>query len=212
MSLFARQRRLPSSGHGWPGSTLPIRVGARSGMTSMSVMQATRIPSSPCFSGCLRLKIRAYRPRPTPPTLTIETPRSLKSRPMSLAKVGTRMFSASPSTIMTPYAKNRLALGALERALGHRFRDSALLRRALTHASFANENEDVEDNEKLEFLGDSILNFLVTEKLFAAFPLEGEGTLSKARSQLVSEEHFAALERRVGLGSALLLSPGEEFQ
>ena len=102
------------------------------------------------------------------------------------------------------------ALGALERALGHRFRDSALLRRALTHASFANENEDVEDNEKLEFLGDSILNFLVTEKLFAAFPLEGEGTLSKARSQLVSEEHFAALARRVGLGSALLLSPGEE--
>jgi len=102
------------------------------------------------------------------------------------------------------------ALASLEVALGHRFRDSALLRRALTHASFANENEDVEDNEKLEFLGDSILNFLVTERLFAAFPLEGEGTLSKARSQLVSEEHFAALARRVGLGSVLLLSPGEE--
>src|ERR1039457_1123811 len=102
------------------------------------------------------------------------------------------------------------ALASLEVALGHRFRDSALLRRALTHASFANENEDVEDNEKLEFLGDSILNFLVAEKLFAAFPLEGEGTLSKARSQLVSEEHFATLARRVGLGSALLLSPGEE--
>lgn len=101
-------------------------------------------------------------------------------------------------------------LDALERALGHRFRDSVLLRRALTHASFANENEDVEDNEKLEFLGDSILNFLVAEKLFAAFPLESEGTLSKARSQLVSEEHFAALARRVGLGSALRLSPGEE--
>ena len=101
-------------------------------------------------------------------------------------------------------------LDALERALGHRFRDSVLLRRALTHASFANENEDVEDNEKLEFLGDSILNFLVAEKLFVAFPLESEGTLSKARSQLVSEEHFAALARRVGLGSALRLSPGEE--
>jgi ribonuclease III len=102
------------------------------------------------------------------------------------------------------------ALGALERALGHRFRDSVLLRRALTHASFANENENVEDNEKLEFLGDSVLNFLVAEKLFAAFPLGNEGTLSKARSQLVSEEHFAALARRVGLGSVLLLSPGEE--
>lgn len=102
------------------------------------------------------------------------------------------------------------AIEALERALGHRFRDSVLLQRALTHASFANENEDVEDNEKLEFLGDSVLNFLVAEKLFEAFPLENEGTLSKARSQLVSEEHFAALARRVGLGPVLRLSPGEE--
>jgi ribonuclease-3 len=102
------------------------------------------------------------------------------------------------------------AIDALERALGHRFRDSVLLLRALTHASFANESEDAGDNETLEFLGDSVLNFLVTEKLFAAFPLEGEGALSKARSHLVSEAHFAALARRIGLGSALRLSPGEE--
>ena len=101
-------------------------------------------------------------------------------------------------------------LDALERAMGHTFRDRALLLQALTHASFANETEDAEDNETLEFLGDSVLNFLVTEKLFAAFPLEGEGTLSKARSLLVSEEHFAALARRVGLGPLLRLSPGEE--
>jgi ribonuclease-3 len=102
------------------------------------------------------------------------------------------------------------ALDALERALGHCFRDRALLVQALTHASFANEAEDVEDNETLELLGDSVLNFLVTEKLFAVFPREGEGTLSKARSLLVSEEHFAALARRVGLGPLLRLSPGEE--
>jgi ribonuclease-3 len=102
------------------------------------------------------------------------------------------------------------APASLEVALGHRFRDPMLLLRALTHASFANESEDAEDNETLEFLGDSVLNFLVTEKLFAAFPLEGEGALSKARSLLVSEEHFAALARRIGLGSALRLSPGEE--
>ncbi len=101
-------------------------------------------------------------------------------------------------------------MDALESALGHRFRDSVMLRRALTHASYANETEDAEDNETLEFLGDSVLNFLVTEKLFAAFPLEGEGTLSKARSLLVSEGHFAALARRVGLGPLLRLSPGEE--
>src|SRR5450759_4071134 len=102
------------------------------------------------------------------------------------------------------------ALASFEVALGHRFRDAVLIQRALTHSSFANENEDAEDNEKLEFLGDSILNFLVAEKLFAAFPREGEGTLSKAVSQLVSEEHFAALARRLGLGLALRLSPGEE--
>ena len=102
------------------------------------------------------------------------------------------------------------AIDALELALGHRFRDSVLLWRALTHASFANESEDAEDNETLEFLGDSVLNFLVTEKLFEAFPLEGEGALSKARSQLVSEAHFAALARRIGLGSSLRLSAGEE--
>jgi ribonuclease-3 len=97
-----------------------------------------------------------------------------------------------------------------ERALGHSFRDRRLLLQALTHASFANETDDAVDNETLEFLGDSVLNFLVAEKLFAAFPLEGEGTLSKARSLLVSEEHFAALARRLGLGAALRLSPGEE--
>ena len=102
------------------------------------------------------------------------------------------------------------ALDALERAMGHSFRDRPLLLQALTHASFANEAEDAEDNETLEFLGDSVLNFLVAEKLFAAFPLEGEGTLSKARSLLVSEEHFALLARRVGLGPLLRLSPGEE--
>ena len=101
-------------------------------------------------------------------------------------------------------------LDALQRALGHRFQDAVLIRRALTHASLANESEDEDDNETLEFLGDSVLNLLVTEKLFTAFPLEGEGTLSKARSLLVSEQHFAALARRIGLGPFLRLSPGED--
>ncbi|MGA7991400.1 MAG: ribonuclease III domain-containing protein, partial [Thermoanaerobaculia bacterium] len=101
-------------------------------------------------------------------------------------------------------------LDAVERALGRRFRDRRLLGRALTHSSFANDDPDAEDNETLEFLGDSILNYLVSEILFGAFPLEGEGTLSKARSVLVSENHFAYLARRLGLGAALRLSPGEE--
>ena len=102
------------------------------------------------------------------------------------------------------------ALGSVERALGHRFRDRRLLLRALTHSSFANEDPDAEDNETLEFLGDSILNYLVSQLLFDAFPLEAEGTLTKARSVLVSENHFAFLARRLDLGTALRLSPGEE--
>jgi ribonuclease-3 len=101
-------------------------------------------------------------------------------------------------------------LDAVERALGRRFRDRRLLVRALTHSSFANDDADAEDNETLEFFGDSILNYLVSEMLFDAFPLEAEGTLTKARSVLVSENHFAYLARRMDLGAALRLSPGEE--
>jgi ribonuclease-3 len=101
-------------------------------------------------------------------------------------------------------------LDSVERALGCALRDRRLLVRALTHSSFANDDPDAEDNETLEFLGDSILNYLVSELLFDAFPLEGEGMLSKARSVLVSENHFAYLARRLGLGAALRLSPGEE--
>ncbi len=101
-------------------------------------------------------------------------------------------------------------LDSVERALAYVFRDRGLLQRALTHSSFANDDPDAEDNETLEFLGDGLLNFLVAELLFHAFPLEGEGMLSKARSVLVSENHFAYLARRLGLGAALRLSPGEE--
>jgi ribonuclease-3 len=101
-------------------------------------------------------------------------------------------------------------LEAVERALRHAFRDRRLLLRALTHSSFANDDPDSEDNETLEFFGDAILNYLVSEMLFDAFPLESEGTLTKARSVLVSENHFATLARRLALGAALRLSPGEE--
>ncbi|HTS02179.1 MAG TPA: ribonuclease III [Thermoanaerobaculia bacterium] len=101
-------------------------------------------------------------------------------------------------------------LDAVERSLGHRFRDRRLLVRSLTHASFANEDPHAEDNETLEFLGDALLDLLVGDLLVRGFPLEGEGTLSKARALLVSEGHFAALARRLGLGAALRVPPAEE--
>jgi ribonuclease-3 len=99
-----------------------------------------------------------------------------------------------------------------EEALGYRFLDRALLERALTHSSYANEaprSEALKDNETLEFLGDSILGFLVAEMLFEAFPDFREGQLSKARSHLVSEPSFARLARDLGVGEALLLAAGE---
>jgi ribonuclease-3 len=107
----------------------------------------------------------------------------------------------------------REGLAALEERLGHRFADRGLLVRALTHASFANEadgEEEIRDNETLEFLGDSVLGYLVAERLFAAFPAWGQGELSKARSELVSETSFADRARGLGLGPLLRLSPGEE--
>lgn len=101
-------------------------------------------------------------------------------------------------------------LGAIEAAVGHRFRDGAILARALTHSSFAHEaGEPGRDNERLEFLGDSVLNFLVAEQLYEAFPALDEGTLSKARAHFVAEPSFAAAARSLGLGAALRLAAGE---
>ena len=103
-------------------------------------------------------------------------------------------------------------LSVFEDELGHRFADRSLLERALTHSSYANESprgNPVVDNETLEFLGDSILNFLVAEMLLEALPDAREGVLSKARSHLVSEGHFAEVARRLGLGEVLRLAPSE---
>lgn len=103
-------------------------------------------------------------------------------------------------------------LGRFEATLGFRFGNRALLERALTHSSYANEASragDVRDNETLEFLGDSVLGFLVAEMLLERFPDFREGQLSKARSHLVSEGSFARLARELGVGELLLLAAGE---
>lgn len=102
----------------------------------------------------------------------------------------------------------------LEEALGHRFGSEGLLETALTHPSWANEERqrgrEVADNQRLEFLGDAILAFLVGELLVETFPGLAEGGLSRIRSRLVSEPHLAVLGGRMGLGDVLLLSAGEE--
>lgn len=99
----------------------------------------------------------------------------------------------------------------MERNLGYRFRDPALLRQALTHRSYANEQGlRGADNERLEFLGDALLDLLVSEELFRRFPDQPEGALSRMRASIVNEGALASHARRVGIGDALLLGRGEE--
>jgi len=97
------------------------------------------------------------------------------------------------------------------RQAGLLFSDQSLLRRALTHRSYVNEHPDsLEDNERLEFLGDAVLDFLTGAMLYNHFPEMNEGQLTRLRSELVRTEQLAAFARELHLGEALLLGKGEE--
>ncbi|MEM9492127.1 MAG: ribonuclease III [Myxococcota bacterium] len=99
----------------------------------------------------------------------------------------------------------------LEEVLGHRFGDRELLLTALTHRSYANENggSGRTDNEKLEFLGDAVLDLTVGHMLMERYPKLREGQLSVTRSQVVSEDGLSDLARELGLGDWLYLGKGE---
>lgn len=101
-------------------------------------------------------------------------------------------------------------LSELQQRLSYTYRDPGLLERALTHRSFANENRTSEHNERMEFLGDAVLNLIVSERLMKARPLAPEGELSRLRASIVSEPSLAAVARDLGLGAYLRLGRGEE--
>lgn len=102
-------------------------------------------------------------------------------------------------------------LAALERAIGHAFRDGALLEQALTHRSYLNETvEALHDNERLEFLGDAVIGFVAGEHLYRALPEEPEGVLTALRAALVREETLASFAAALDLGAGLWLGRGEE--
>ena len=88
-------------------------------------------------------------------------------------------------------------LSELEAGLGYTFRDRSILENALTHSSYANENRErgLHDNERLEFLGDSILGFVVADYLYRNFPDKPEGELTRIRADLVCEKIWPALRR-----------------
>ena len=105
----------------------------------------------------------------------------------------------------------------LEEVFHHAFSQVKLLEEALTHSSFANEKGPEEPsgaghNERLEFLGDAVLELIVSEELFRRFPEASEGALTKLRAKLVSEPTLAGLARTLGLQHALKLGKGEEAQ
>lgn len=105
-------------------------------------------------------------------------------------------------------------LGILEGNIGYRFTDRALLCEALTHSSYANElkskKKDAVCNERLEFLGDSVLSAITSEYLFEKFPKLPEGDLSHMRASLVQSQSLASYAKKIDLGSFLLLGRGED--
>lgn len=100
---------------------------------------------------------------------------------------------------------------ALEKKLGYTFKNKALLLNALTHSSYANEaRHGVTSNERLEFLGDSVLSIVVSNYLFNQFPNMPEGELTKLRASLVCEKSLCAFSRELELGKFLQLGKGED--
>lgn len=103
-------------------------------------------------------------------------------------------------------------LSRLEEQIGYYFRDKVLLRRAMMHRSFANEQPEPRPphNEALEFLGDAVLEFLVSAWLLELYPNLSEGTLSKMRAYMVSAVNLRSQAAKLELGNYLLLNRGEE--
>lgn len=104
-----------------------------------------------------------------------------------------------------------IALDVFEQALGYAFRDRGLLETAVTHSSHSHENEGRDSNERLEFLGDSVIGMVVADLLYRAHPDWPEGDLTRALHQLVDWRGLSELARRLGLGDYLLLGRTEEF-
>jgi len=99
---------------------------------------------------------------------------------------------------------------SLEATIGYRFGNSALLLEALTHPSLGSETKRSQpDNQRLEYLGDAVIQLILTEELFRRYPQASEGPLTKLRSRLVSKEALSLFARHLQLGSHLLFGKGE---
>lgn len=103
-------------------------------------------------------------------------------------------------------------LSELEKSIGYTFQNKRLLENALTHSSYANEKwkNSLASNERLEFLGDSILGFVVAEYMYRQYPENPEGDLTRMRADMVCETSLAQVAAKLNLGAYLMLGHGEE--
>lgn len=106
---------------------------------------------------------------------------------------------------------NRYTLKEIEEHLGVYFNNPTLLKTALTHSSFANQFKDAEYNERLEFLGDAVLQLCITEYLFNNYKNKSEGELTKIRSLIVCENSLFEIAKKLDLGEYIRMSKGEEL-
>lgn len=105
----------------------------------------------------------------------------------------------------------RESIETLQERIGYRFKNEKLLLEALSHSSYANENKNLKCNERLEFLGDSVLSIVVSDYIFKHFSHIPEGELSKLRASLVCESSLFEFSKKIGLGECILLGKGEEL-
>ncbi len=106
---------------------------------------------------------------------------------------------------------NKYTIREIEENLGVYFNNHGLLKTALTHSSFGNQFKDAEYNERLEFLGDSVLQLTITEYLFNKFKSKSEGELTKIRSLIVCENSLYEIAKKLHLGEFIRMSKGEEL-
>ncbi len=118
------------------------------------------------------------------------------------------MFTVYCSLFTTDFVKNFLPL---EKKLGINFKNKDLLIQAFTHRSYLNENPNfhLEHNERMEFLGDAVLELVVTEELYQKYPIKSEGELTSWRAALVNTKMLSKIAQRLGFNDFLLLSQGE---
>lgn len=104
----------------------------------------------------------------------------------------------------------RESIRAFEEKIGYEFKDKTYIQTALTHSSFANEHKEFNYNERLEFLGDSVLGLVVSDYLFRARNDLPEGKLTRLRANVVCEESLSSVARKINLGDHLFLGKGEK--